>query len=222
MGTAALLMSAFGTGGCRFAKAEFDSTYTVPGTVDFPEITSAEFGLWEFSDLTGKCKVYTQDQLDKIADDSAWRGARGLKVAADCFGIIAFVYLWLACLFPIRGMDKCWRPILATCFFFAFVLNAAAFSFFDNQVCGTTGVTCRLAQDSRLAIAGTIFYFITMFLACKVPEFRKTSAEKEDDIAAGKTVGEPVVAHTGSGDQGTIATHDTQGTPASPGTAAEA
>jgi len=119
-------------------------------------------------------------------------------------------------------MDKCWRPILATCFFFAFVLNAAAFSFFDNQVCGTSGVTCRLAQDSRLAIAGTIFYFITMFLACKVPEFRKTSAEKEDDIAAGKTVGEPVVAHTGSGDQGTIATHDTQGAPVSPGTAGEA
>lgn len=86
-----IVRSAFGTGDCRFVSVEFDSDVTVSGRQGFPEVTSADFGLWEYSNQDRTCVKYSEDQLDAINDDKAWKAARVLKIFGDCFGVLAFV-----------------------------------------------------------------------------------------------------------------------------------
>lgn len=88
-------------------------------------------------------------------------------------------------------------------------MNVAAFCFFDNNICSAQGTTCKISQSSRLAIAGIIFYFISMCLACKVPAFREIEEEVEELDADQRGVVKPVVTGVTDVhelDQGTVQT----------------
>lgn len=140
--------------------------------------------------LGGNCYDYP----DNANFGSRFKAVRGLSVAAAVLGGLSLVASLVATQMPLG--DR-WTKALACSLFVCALLEGLTLLVFRSEACTTdaldlfggsdavnVGVACTMSRGSRLAIAGTVFWFVGSLLTVFTPGLESSDARQGDSYTS--------------------------------------